>query len=111
MEAFVAGDIVVVPYPKTDFTEFKRRPAIVLTKQADDDIILCQITSRAQRDPFVISISDEDLAKGKLQLDSYARPNKISTVDTNIVEYKIGALKPSKTKEVLAAVKRLFDFG
>ena len=46
MARFVKGDIVVVPFPFSDLTQAKRRPALVITTLKGDDIILCQITSQ-----------------------------------------------------------------
>jgi len=44
MEKFIKGDVVVIPFPFSDLTGAKRRPAFVVTDLPDDDIILCQIT-------------------------------------------------------------------
>ena len=49
MERFVKGDVVVVPFPFSDLTAAKRRPALVITAFPGDDVILCQITSRASQ--------------------------------------------------------------
>jgi len=46
LEEFVRGDIVVVPFPFSDLTEAKRRPALVLAELEGEDRILCQITSQ-----------------------------------------------------------------
>lgn len=46
MEKFVKGDVVVVPFPFSDLTEAKRRPAFVLEELDGEDRILCQITSQ-----------------------------------------------------------------
>ena len=45
----VAGEVVVVPFPFSDLTQTKRRPALVLADLDGDDLILCMITSRAVR--------------------------------------------------------------
>ena len=50
MEKFVKGDVVVVPFPFSDLTEAKRRPALVLAELDKDDRILCQITSQQFRE-------------------------------------------------------------
>jgi len=42
----VKGDVVVVPFPFSDLTQSKRRPALVLASPRGDDIILCQITNQ-----------------------------------------------------------------
>lgn len=46
MARFVSGDVVVVPFPFTDFSSTKVRPAVVLTSLTRGDVILCQITSK-----------------------------------------------------------------
>ena len=51
----VAGEIVVIPFPRNDPAAGKRRPALVIADLPGADLILCQITSRAHsgtRSPF-----------------------------------------------------------
>jgi len=50
MEKFVRGDIVVIPFPFSDLSGSKKRPALVLADLQGDDIILCQITSQHTKD-------------------------------------------------------------
>jgi len=52
MESFVKGDIVVIPFPFSDLSKTKRRPALVLAKTEHNDLILCQITSQYNFDNF-----------------------------------------------------------
>ncbi len=93
MERFVKGDIVVIPFPFSDLTGAKRRPALVITSLKGDDLILCQITSKKVRDKYAITITDEDFEEGSLKQESNVRPNKIFTADRNIILYKVGRLK------------------
>ncbi|TET61184.1 MAG: hypothetical protein E3J52_01960 [Promethearchaeota archaeon] len=44
MARFIKGDVVIVPFPFSDLTKSKRRPALVISNLKGDDIILCQIT-------------------------------------------------------------------
>jgi mRNA interferase MazF len=50
MGGFVRGDVVIVPFPFTDLSGNKKRPAFVLADLQGDDIIVCQITSKAKSD-------------------------------------------------------------
>ncbi len=50
MAGFVKGDVVIVPFPFSDLTEAKRRPALVVAVLQGNDLILCQITSRLVKD-------------------------------------------------------------
>jgi len=94
------GDVVVVPFPFSDLTNTKKRPAFVLSDLHGDDVILCQITSQKVKDKHAIEISDSDFHKGSLSQISNIRPNKIFTADSNIIEKCVGKINDSKFKEV-----------
>ena len=42
MERFVKGDVVVVPFPFSDLTQAKRRPALIIAELEGTDLIFCQ---------------------------------------------------------------------
>jgi len=104
MERFVKGDIIVIPFPFSDLSSSKKRPALVLTELRGNDLILCQITSKNTRDSYSIPLSEKGFKKGTLKQDSNIRPNKIFTADNSIIEYKIGSLKETKAKQVVEKV-------
>jgi mRNA interferase MazF len=79
---FVKGDVVVVPFPFSDLTQAKRRPALVISKLEGDDLILCQITSQSIKDNYAISLDDKDFETGSLKEPSNIRPNRIFTADS-----------------------------
>ena len=55
MERFVKGDIVVLNFPFTDLTGYKKRPALVVSTLSGNDFILCQITSKqSKNDEYAI---------------------------------------------------------
>lgn len=100
MAKFVKGDVVVVPFPFSDLTTSKRRPALVLSALEGDDLILCQITSKAIKDLYAQPIEDEHFTDGSLKQPSNVRPNRLFTADSHIVLYKIGHLNNEKTNEI-----------
>ncbi len=100
----VRGDVVVVPFPFSDLTQAKRRPALVLAELEGDDLILCQITSRAISDRYAVSLTDADFAQGGLRVESYVRPNRLFTADKAIVLYRVGSLARTKINEVVDRV-------
>lgn len=104
MEKFMKGDIVVIPFPFSDLSKAKRRPALVLTCLLGDDLILCQITSKNTRDSYAIQLSQTEFKSGSLRQESNVRPNKIFTADKSIIEYKIGSLKETKTRTIIEKV-------
>ena len=104
MAKFVKGDVVVVPFPFSDLSQAKRRPAFVLAGLDGDDLILCQITSQSVRDSYAVTINDADFETGGLKQSSNIRPNRLFTADSHIVLYKIGALNAGKISELVNAV-------
>lgn len=101
MARFVKGDIVVVPFPFSDLSQAKRRPALILTSLSGNDVILAQITSQLNKDEYAIKISDSDFSTGSLKKISNVRPNRIFTADEHIVLYKIGTLKKEKIDAII----------
>lgn len=104
MARFVKGDVVVVPFPFSDLTQSKRRPALVVAELEGDDLILCQITSQQTRDRYAISIDENDFETGTLKQKSNVRPNRIFTVDRQIILYRVGNLKPEKVNAVIEKI-------
>ena len=101
MAAFVKGDVVIVPFPYSDFSQTKRRPAVVVAVLPSGDIMLCQITSQVVSDQDAIPLGSTDFATGGLNQPSNIRPNKIFTADSGIILYQAGKLKPEKLGETI----------
>jgi mRNA interferase MazF len=100
----VKGDVVVVPFPFSDLTEAKRRPALVLAELDGDDRILCQITSQRFADRHAVALNESDFEEGTLRKISNIRPNKIFTADYKIRIYKVGHIRSDKIDEVLKQI-------
>ena len=109
MARFVKGDVVVVPFPFSDLSQAKRRPALVLTNLDGDDLILCQITSQQVRDQYAIKLDQEDFEAAGLRQRSNIRPNRIFTADSHIVLYRVGHLKQEKVSEVITKVVQILS--
>ena len=109
MAKFVKGDVVVVPFPFSDLTQAKRRPAFVVAVLEGNDLILCQITSKLVKDRYAVSIGDDDFSAGGLKQISNVRPNRIFTADSGIVHYRIGTLKDSAIKRVVDRVVEIIS--
>lgn len=101
MDRFVKGDIVVLPFPYSDLSNSKRRPALVMANLEGDDIILCQITSQFVKDNYAIKLDHSGFEKGSLNKLSNIRPNRIFTADKNIVIRKTGTIKQSIFRQVV----------
>src|SRR3989304_6319215 len=100
MARFVKGDVVVVPFPFSDLTKAKKRPALVIAVLGGNDLILCQITSQSVKDNYSIFLNDADFVEGGLKQLSNLRPNRIFTADSHIILYRVGKLKSEKLNKV-----------
>ena len=100
MERFVKGDVVVLPFPYTDFSSVKKRPAVVIATLKGDNIILSQITTNQRNDEDLISLTKKDFDSGSLSSDSFIMTSLIFTTDISQIEYRVGKLKQEKIKEV-----------
>src|SRR5688500_8401068 len=92
----VIGEVVVLPFPQTDLQAGKRRPAPVVADLSGDDLILCQITTRARRDDYSVSLTTGDFARGHLNVDSFIRANRLFTVDQSVILYSAAKVKRSR---------------
>ncbi len=108
MAEFVKGDVVVVPFPFSDLTQAKRRPALVLSRQLGDDLILCQITSQNVKDTYSVPLDLTDFEVGNLNKKSNIRPNRIFTADKRILLYKAGHIKKDKIEETITKLVQIF---
>ena len=105
MGKFVKGDVVIVLFPFSNLTNAKKRPALVITQLNRDDAIVCQITKQNVPDGYSIELKAAEFSNGDLPIDpSYIRPNRLFTVDTNIVERKVGSLTKAKIDEVIEKI-------
>ncbi len=106
--SFEAFDVVVVPFPFTDRSTTKRRPALVLSdarnfNQQVGQSILAMITS-AKNSDWPLDVEIKDLDSAGLPSASVVRM-KLFTLDDQLVIRKAGTLAESDRK---AMVKTLF---
>ena len=119
MDSPSVGSIVLLPFPFSDLSKSKIRPAVILAIAGRGDWILCQITSKAYADSAAVELRDSDFELGGLRVISYARPSKLFTANDGIFLSIAGQLGMEKISEILQRVVGLFvlpnrkvsDFG
>jgi mRNA interferase MazF len=109
MVAPTAGAVVLVPFPFSDLSRSKLRPAVTLADAGRGDWVLCQITSNPYSDPRAVAISDEDFRMGSLQVESYARPGKLFTANQSLLVAQAGELKEEAFRRIITAVMNLLQ--
>ena len=105
----VAGEVVIIRFPRTDVTGGKRRPALVIEDLPGPDLILCQITSRAHRDAFSVPLDTSDCERGELSQPCFIRPQRLFTLEHHLILHSIGKVQAAKLNEVLGKVREFFN--
>lgn len=107
MGRFVRGEVVVIPFPFSDLSATKRRPALVVADLPGDDVILCQITSQPVSSPFAVRLASGDFETGSLSHTSTIRPERIFTADEHIILRSVGKITDAKLRDVASAITRI----
>lgn len=111
MAAFIKGDVVVIPFPFTDLSASKKRPAVIISDLYGSDYLMLQITSQNVKDNYAIPLLTTDFQSGTLQKNSNIRPNKIFTLDSKLILYKAGHLTNTKIDECVQKVCSIIRTG
>ncbi|TVQ00395.1 MAG: type II toxin-antitoxin system PemK/MazF family toxin [Balneolaceae bacterium] len=92
------GDIVIVPFPFTDLSSQKRRPACVLLN-TKIDVVLAFISTKLYYEPaFSIRLNPSD--ENGLKRESIIRIDKIVTLDSELVIGKLGEISSNEILEL-----------
>ncbi len=104
MGSSTVGDVVLVPFPYSDLSAAKRRPALVVARADHGDLIVCQLTSRPYSSSRAVEIINNDFTTGGLARTSFARPDKLFTVSERLIISVPGRLVNAKAVSVRAAI-------
>jgi mRNA interferase MazF len=81
-----------LPFPYSDLSAQKLRPALILANAGRGDWLLCQITSNPYADSAAVELQQNSFETGSLQRISYARPNKLFTAHESLFSGVAGCL-------------------
>lgn len=97
-------DIVLIPFPYSDLTGSKQRPALILSNKniIKNDKICCLITTKPQHED--ISINKEDFESETLPFKSFVRPYRIFTIEEKIIIKKLCTIKKEFHDRVIKKV-------
>ena len=109
---FKAFDVVVVPFPFTDRTTTKRRPALILSdaqtfNKKVGQSVMAMITS-AKNSDWPLDIEIQNLDSAGLPSASIVRM-KLFTLDEQLIIRKAGALERKDQEKVSEALHQLLN--
>jgi len=89
------GEIVLIPFPYSDLTGSKKRPAIIISNsnlKGQDKICSLVTSNNPERG---VLIKRDSFKEGKLPFKSWVKPERIFTVESRIIIKRIA--KVNKT--------------
>ena len=112
--SYKRGDVVLVPFPFTDLSTTKQRPALVVSSDvynsSHDDLIIVAITGQipATLSTNQYAIPQDELGHCGLLKPSLIKLSKILTLHQQLVIQRLGSLPPSEMANVLSKIRQLF---
>jgi mRNA interferase MazF len=105
--SFDRGDVVLVPFPFTDLTTQKQRPALVISSKSFNDssadAILLAITSQVQTDlqhsDYRLSLDEQK--QGGLPKPSIVKTTKVVTLSQALIIKKLGRLPVETVDQIV----------
>lgn len=111
--SFERGDIVLLPFPFTDLTTTKQRPAVVLShgnfNQTHPDVIVAAITSRVPAEPALedVVLTHPEAHAAHLLKPSVIKVAKIVTIDQRLIRKSLGHLPAAVQRKIQTKLRKL----
>lgn len=107
------GTIVLIPFPFTDLSSHKVRPAVVVSQMnKGDDFIVAFISSQKlktkESTDVLVMRESSGFSDTGLKMDSVVRVSKIATLDKKIMLGALGAVSKDTSKEIDTKIRILF---
>ena len=101
--AFQRGDVVLIPFPFTDLTATKTRPAVVVSSAAyqsvRSELLLAYVSSQVAKAIAPIDHILNDWQAAGLLKPSFVRP-KIAAIEPKLIVHQVGRLVAQDMDEV-----------
>ena len=107
MTTYERGSVVLVPFPFTDLSAVKRRPALVISTDAYNaatgDVIIAQITSRVNSPSRPGDYRPKRWREAGLLIPSLVRA-RVTTLDSSLLIRALGLMPPEEMTEIDRAI-------
>lgn len=106
------GNVVLVSFPFSDFSDFKLRPALCLTDPIlpYEQLILVGVSSQVRKRDnmdILLNSSESWFVESGLKKVSVVKPYKLMTVNKSYVKREIGVVPPNVLKKVFNSLHEL----
>lgn len=107
---FELGDVILVPFPFTDLSATKKRPALVVSSRrfnsARPDVVIVAVTSQVRPARGIGEAVLSDWQSAGLARESVTKPI-VATVDSSLAIRKLGTLSGADCGTVRAALAEI----
>ena len=112
MTAYKRGDVVLVPFPFSNQTDAKKRPAVIISSDAynniSSDIVIMAITSQTEKTIGIGECLIQDWRDAGLLKPSAVKP-AISTIEQTLVLKKLDKISLQDLISMDTALKEFLD--
>jgi len=112
MTAYKRGEIILVPFPFSNQSAIKKRPAVIISSDnyinTSSDVIIMAITSQIQH---ISDIGERRLKDWKAEglLKPSAIKSAVSTLEQKLIVKKLGVLSTDDNDALNSALKELLS--
>lgn len=114
MMIYKPGDIILIPFPFTNLTAVKQRPAVVLSSsqfnRMHKDVIVAAITShlsgKRADDEYLLNTREQ--MRAGLPKASIVKLGKIVTIDQSLIRKNIGNIPVNTQKHLISILFHIF---
>lgn len=115
MTTYRPGDVVLVPFPFTDLSTTKQRPAVILSSARFNrqrrDVVLAAITSytggRIAWDEYLLDSTEQ--REAGLPRASLVKVGKIVTIEQTLLRRRLGRVPPATRAQLLEIVLKVIQ--
>ena len=106
-------NIVLTPFPFSDQSGNKVRPALILSNdqfnEKSEDVIVCGLTSNIKDSKYSIIIDQKDIEDGKLYEKSSIKVENLAKIKKSIIIKSFARLEKKRFKEAIKKLEELFE--
>jgi len=110
----VKGKIVLIPFPFTDLTTTKLRPALVLF-EGRNDVVVAFISSRVPQRPapteIIVKETHPEFKRTGLKGSSVIKLDKVATISKDLILGEIGEIGDKLKKETNTKLSKTYKFN
>jgi mRNA interferase MazF len=104
------GDVILVPFPFTDQSGLKKRPAVIVSSTAYHrerrDLVIMAITSQIRPHPAFAEFTMTDWRKAGLLVPSAVKP-VLTTIEKRLILKKLGQFQRADVQSLRASISAI----